>query len=175
MDARCTTCFENRTYQNMQLAICGRNFPDKPTNTTDQQFFQLQLNASNLDLLFDGTDEFEDTLTTPRNTATRRFNANTDLTSFMVLLQCKRNSNGTLTFDGLDTMNQNTSFELRGAPIYQGVTDCYYNVDINGKRPPSPIICTVHEIFWLFSSFQGGSCNYDAIYSFDEVINDICV
>ncbi|KAA6397366.1 MAG: hypothetical protein EZS28_007111 [Streblomastix strix] len=172
-DARCTTCFENPCYQNMQLTTCGRNFPDMPMNTTDQQFFQLQLNASNLDLLFEATDEFEDALTTPRNTATRRLNAHTDLTSFMVSLQCERNSNGTLTFDGLDTMNQNTSVELRGAPIYQGVTDCYYNVDTNGKRPPPPILCTVHDTFWLFSPNQGGSCHYDTTHSFDEVVNEI--
>ncbi|KAA6357757.1 MAG: hypothetical protein EZS28_046717 [Streblomastix strix] len=142
-------------------------------NTTDQQFFQLQLNASNLDLLFEATDEFEDALTTPRNTATRRLNAHTDLTSFMISLQCERNSNGTLTFDGLDTMNQNTSVELRGAPIYQGVTDCYYNVDTNGKRPPPPILCTVHDTFWLFSPNQGGSCHYDTTHSFDEVITSV--
>ncbi|KAA6373661.1 MAG: hypothetical protein EZS28_030812, partial [Streblomastix strix] len=73
----------------------------------------------------------------------------------MVSLHCERNNNGTLTFDGLDTMNQNTSVELRGASIYQGVTDCYYNVDTNGKRPSSPILCTVHDTFWLFSPNQG--------------------
>ncbi|KAA6384069.1 MAG: hypothetical protein EZS28_020401 [Streblomastix strix] len=172
-DAGCTTCFENPCYQNMQQKTCGRNFPNMPMNTTDQQFFQLQLNASNLDLQFEATDEFEDALTTPRNTATRRLNAQTDLTSFMVSLQCERNSNCTLTFDGLDTMNQNTSVELRGAPIYQGVTDCYYNVDTNGKRPPPPILCTVHDTFWLFSPIQGGSCHYDTTHSFNEVVSEI--
>ncbi|KAA6353992.1 MAG: hypothetical protein EZS28_050480, partial [Streblomastix strix] len=53
----------------------------------------MQLNASNLDLLFEATDEFEDALTTPRNTASRRLNPHTDLTSFMIILQCERNSN----------------------------------------------------------------------------------
>ncbi|KAA6382374.1 MAG: hypothetical protein EZS28_022100 [Streblomastix strix] len=112
-DARATTCFENPYYQNMQVTTCGRNFPDMPMNTLDQQFFQLQLNASNLDLLFEATDEFEDALTIPRSTATRRLNPHTDLTSFLITLQCERNSNGALTFDGLDTQNQNTSVELR--------------------------------------------------------------
>ncbi|KAA6366886.1 MAG: hypothetical protein EZS28_037587 [Streblomastix strix] len=128
-DARTTTCFENPCYQNMQITICGRNFIDMPMNTLDQQFFQLQLNASNLDLLFEATDEFEDDLITSRNTATRRLNPHTDFTCFLIILQCERNSNGALTFDGLDTQNQNTSVELRGAPIYQGATDSYYNVD----------------------------------------------
>ncbi|KAA6386783.1 MAG: hypothetical protein EZS28_017692 [Streblomastix strix] len=172
-DARATTCFENLCYQNMQITSCGRNFPEMPMNTLDQQFFQLQLNASNLDLLFEATDEFEDALTTPRNTATRRLNPHTDLTSFLITLQCERNSNGALTFDGLDTQNQNTSVELRGAPIYQRATDSYYNVDTSGKRPPPPILCTVHDTFWLFSPAAGGSCIYDTNHSFDEVIGPL--
>ncbi|KAA6395257.1 MAG: hypothetical protein EZS28_009212 [Streblomastix strix] len=40
-------------------------------------------------------------------------------------LQCDHNSNGVLTFDGLDTQNQNTSAELRGASIYQDAADSY--------------------------------------------------
>ncbi|KAA6359989.1 MAG: hypothetical protein EZS28_044484, partial [Streblomastix strix] len=150
---------------------CGRNFPDMPMNTLDQQFFQMQLNASNLDLLFEATDEFEDALTTPRNTASRRLNPHTDLTSFMITLQCERNSNGALTFDGLDTKNQNVSVELRGGPIYQGETDCYYNVDLMGKRPPPPILCTMHDTFWLFGPANGCTCVYDVNNTFDEVIS----
>ncbi|KAA6360144.1 MAG: hypothetical protein EZS28_044328 [Streblomastix strix] len=59
-DARATTCFENLCYQNMQVTIYEQNFPDMLMNTLDQQFFQLQLSASNLDLLFEASDEFED-------------------------------------------------------------------------------------------------------------------
>ncbi|KAA6394790.1 MAG: hypothetical protein EZS28_009683 [Streblomastix strix] len=69
-DARATICIQNLCNQNMQITTCGRNFPDMPMNTLDQQFFQLQLNASNIDLIFEATIEFEDALTTPRNTAT---------------------------------------------------------------------------------------------------------
>ncbi|KAA6404178.1 MAG: hypothetical protein EZS28_000287 [Streblomastix strix] len=128
-DARATTCIENPCYQNMQVTTCGRNFPDMSMNTFDQQFFQLQLNASILDPIFEANDEFEHILTTPRNTATRRLNCHNDLTSFLITFQCERNSNGALTFDGLDIQNQNTSFKLGRAPIYQGATDSYYNVD----------------------------------------------
>ncbi|KAA6402987.1 MAG: hypothetical protein EZS28_001492 [Streblomastix strix] len=172
-DARATTCYENPCYHNMQVTTCGRNFPDMPLNILDQQFFQIQLNVSNLDLLFEATDEFEDALTTPRNTASRRLNPHTDLTSFMITLQCERNSNGALTFDGLDTNNQNVSVELRGAPIYQRDTDCYYNVDLMGKRPPPPILCTKHDTFWLFGPANGGTCVYDVNNTFDEVISQI--
>ncbi|KAA6353021.1 MAG: hypothetical protein EZS28_051452, partial [Streblomastix strix] len=69
--------------------------------------------------------------------------------------------------------NQNTSVELRGQPIYQGAVDTYYNVDTNGKHPPPPILCTVHDTFWLFSPADGGSCVYDTNHSFDEVIGQV--
>ncbi|KAA6361216.1 MAG: hypothetical protein EZS28_043257, partial [Streblomastix strix] len=88
-DARATTCFENPCYHNMQVTTCGRNFPDMPMNTLDQQFFQMQLNASNLDLLFEAIDEFENALITSRNTASRRLNPHTDLIQFMINLQCE--------------------------------------------------------------------------------------
>ncbi|KAA6402943.1 MAG: hypothetical protein EZS28_001536 [Streblomastix strix] len=114
-------------------------FPTSATHTrirTSQNIplsHVTDINASTLDQLFEANDEFEDALTTPRNTATRRPNPHIDLTSFMISLQCERNSNGTLILDGLDAMNQKSSVELRGAQIYQGITDSYYNVDTNGK------------------------------------------
>ncbi|KAA6385871.1 MAG: hypothetical protein EZS28_018600 [Streblomastix strix] len=172
-DARATTCYENPCYHNMYITTYGRNFPEMPMNTLDQQFFQMQLNASNLDLLFEATDEFEDALTTPRNSASRKLNPHTDLTSFMIILQSERNINGALTFDGLDNQNQNVSVELRGGPIYQGETDCYYNVYLMGKRSPPPILCTIHDTFWKFGPANGGSCVQDVNSTFDEVISQI--
>ncbi|KAA6400974.1 MAG: hypothetical protein EZS28_003498 [Streblomastix strix] len=116
------------------------------------------------------TNEFEDTLSTLRNTATRGLNPYNDLTSLLISIQCKRNSNGVLTFDELDTRNQITSVELRETPIYQGALDTYYTVDASGKRPQPPILFTVHDKFQLFSPVVGESCKYDTNHSFDEVI-----
>ncbi|KAA6373801.1 MAG: hypothetical protein EZS28_030674, partial [Streblomastix strix] len=131
-----------------------------PKNTLDQKFFQLQLNASNLDLLFETIDEYEDALTTPRNTTNRRLNPRTDLISFLITLQCERNSNRALNFDGLDTQNYYTSVELSRAPIYEGATYSYYKVNTSGKRPHPPIFHTAQDTFWLLSPAAGGSCIY---------------
>ncbi|KAA6378773.1 MAG: hypothetical protein EZS28_025698, partial [Streblomastix strix] len=162
----------SKIFQCLMLQIL--NFPDMPMNSTDQQFFQLQLNASNIDLMFEATGEFEDVLATPRNIATRSLNTHIDLTYLMVSLQCERNSNSTLLFDDLDKMNQNTSVGFRGSPIQQGVTYCYYKIDSNGKRPPPPILCTVHDTFRMFGPNQGGSCHFYTTNSFDEVVNENC-
>ncbi|KAA6356908.1 MAG: hypothetical protein EZS28_047565 [Streblomastix strix] len=172
-DARQTTCFENPCNQNMQLSTLGRNFPDFPMNTIKEQFFIMQMTANNLNNIFEATDEYEDSLTTPGRNSTRRYNSVTDYTSFFITLQQERNSNGALIFDGLDTQNQNTSIELREYPIYKGAVYTYYNVDTNGKHPPPPILCTFHDIFWLFSPTDGGSCLYDTTHSFDQVIGQI--
>ncbi|KAA6390466.1 MAG: hypothetical protein EZS28_014007 [Streblomastix strix] len=172
-DPRCTTCFENPCNQNMQVTTLGRNFPGFLMNTLNEQFFSMQLQANNLDNIFEATDEYEDSLATPRGKATGRQNLNIDITSFFMTLQCERNNNGALTFDGLNTKNQNTSVKLRGMPIYQRAAETYFNDDNNGKYPPPPILCTVHETFWLFSSNNGESCKYDINHSFDEVIGQV--
>ncbi|KAA6390308.1 MAG: hypothetical protein EZS28_014166 [Streblomastix strix] len=172
-DPRCIICFENPCYQNMQVRTLGRNFPDFPMNILNEQFFTIQLAANNFDNIFEATDEYEDSLATPRGSATRRYNSNADITSFFITLQCEHNSNGALTFDGLDTQNQNTSVELRGIPVYQGAVDTYYYVDTNGKHPSPPVLCTIHNTFWLFTPFNGGSCDYDTTHSFDEVIGQV--
>ncbi|KAA6382361.1 MAG: hypothetical protein EZS28_022113 [Streblomastix strix] len=172
-DARHITCYENPCYFDMQINTMNRNFPDFPMNTLNEQFFTMQLQANNLDKIFEACDEYEDSLATPRVNKTRRYNPVSDYTSFFITIQCERNSNGALTFDGLDTQNQNTSIELKGHPIFAGEVDTYYNVDTNGKHPPPPILCTVHDTFWLFSPASGGSCLYDTTHSFDQVINQV--
>ncbi|KAA6373547.1 MAG: hypothetical protein EZS28_030926, partial [Streblomastix strix] len=128
---------------------------------------------NNLDNIFEACDEYEDSLATPRASKTRRYNPVSNYASFFITIQCERNSNGELTFDGLNSKNQNTSIELKGHPIFAGVVDIYYNVDINGKHPPPPILFTVHDTFWLFSPANGGSCIYDTTHSFDQVIGQI--
>ncbi|KAA6399672.1 MAG: hypothetical protein EZS28_004805 [Streblomastix strix] len=172
-DARHVTCYENPCYFDMQINTMNRNFPDFPKNTLNEQFFTMQLQANNLDNIFEACDEYEDSLATPRANKTRRYNPVSDYTSFFITIQCERNSNGALTFDGLDTQNQNTSIELKGHPIFAGEVDTYYNVDTNGKHPLPPILCTVHDTFWLFSPRDGGSCLFDTTHSFDQFINQV--
>ncbi|KAA6391366.1 MAG: hypothetical protein EZS28_013106 [Streblomastix strix] len=152
--------FANRPYvvtiQRVE-ACCNmlKKFPDMAMNTLDQQFFQMELNASNLDLLFEAIDEFEEALTTSTSTASKSLKLRTDLTSFLITLQCERNSNGALTFDRLNSQNQNVSVELRS------------------KRPPLPILCTIYDTFLQFGPADGDSCVYDVNNIFDEIITQI--
>ncbi|KAA6400043.1 MAG: hypothetical protein EZS28_004431 [Streblomastix strix] len=172
-DARHVTCYENPCYFDIQINIMNRNLPDFSMNILNEQFFTMQLQANNLDHIFEACDEYNDSLATPRASKTRRYNPVSDYTSFFITIQYERNSKGALTFDGLDTQNQNTSIELKGYPIFAGEADTYYNVDTNRKHPTPPILYTVHDTFWLFSPASGGSCIYDTTHSFDQVINQV--
>ncbi|KAA6398616.1 MAG: hypothetical protein EZS28_005861 [Streblomastix strix] len=104
-DARHVTCYENACYFDMQIYTMNRNFPDFQMNILNEQFITMQLQANNLDNIFEACDEYEDSLATPRASKTRRYNPVSDYTSFFISIQCERNSNGALIFDGLDTQN----------------------------------------------------------------------
>ncbi|KAA6402909.1 MAG: hypothetical protein EZS28_001571 [Streblomastix strix] len=112
-DARHVTCYENTCYFDMQINTMNRNFPDFPMNTPNEQFFTIQLQANNLDNIFEARDEYEDSLATSRANKTRRYNPVSDYTSFFITIQCERNNNGALTFDALDSKNQNTAIVLK--------------------------------------------------------------
>ncbi|KAA6378531.1 MAG: hypothetical protein EZS28_025943 [Streblomastix strix] len=173
-DPRYLTYFENPCNQNMQVSILSRSFPDFPMNTLNEQFFTMQQQANNLVNRFEACDEYEESFATPRGTATRRYNPASDYIPFFITIQYERNSNGTLSFDGLDTKNQNTSVEQRGQLIFNGAVDTYYNnVETNGKHPPPPVLYQVHDTFLLFTPTNGGSCDCDTTHSFDEVIREV--
>ncbi|KAA6369520.1 MAG: hypothetical protein EZS28_034952 [Streblomastix strix] len=102
-DSRHVTCYENPHNFDTQVTTMYRIFPDFAINTLSEQFFTMQLQANNLDSTFDACDEYENSVTTPRASKTRRYNPVNDYTSFFILIQCERNNNGALTFDGFDS------------------------------------------------------------------------
>jgi hypothetical protein len=48
--------------KNLQLNIDNRPYPEKAISTIGGRFFQMMLNASDLDGAFECTDEYEDSL-----------------------------------------------------------------------------------------------------------------
>jgi len=134
------TVFENPVYQNLQLRINNKNYPDKTLSTVGAEFLQMQLIASDLDGSIECTQEFEDSFTQDRNApdGTRYTNMLSDCSSFLWNLQLERNGGGYF-FDGFESHGQNISVELVGGPVYSGANDTYYNVDAAGTiHPPAP-------------------------------------
>ncbi len=169
------TCFENPMLQNLQLTTCGNNYPERAVSTIDNVFFQQQLAAADLAAFgLEPNDEWEDSLTIPRAHADGRIRPLTDLTSFVITIPVERNSGAGIYFDGLDTEGQNVSVELRANPIYQGVNDTYYRWTGNTTpNPPPPVLATVQDTFWIFSSRRGGMCVYETDKSFNEVVGSM--
>ncbi|KAH7820932.1 uncharacterized protein MONOS_9166 [Monocercomonoides exilis] len=173
-DTRHWTSFDNPQYKELQLYIGDRRFPEKPLNTTDATFFQMMLNASDLDSLFPATEEYEESLTSVKNNASEVFFPTTDDTSFMFTTQCERSGGTGICFDGIHTGNTPVSVELRGTPIYSGETDTYYNVrdDLtqNARHPPAPLFNMVQQSFWIFSLKDGLNVQYVKDHTAEDVL-----
>ena len=134
------TVFENPCYNNLQLSINGRNFPDETIDTTDARFLQYQLEASELDGANQCTKEYEDSIIMAKNDTdgTRYKNCLSDCTGFMWNVQLERGSAG-YCFDGFDSDGLNVPVQIRGQPIVMGKNDTYYNVNPEGTLHPPQI------------------------------------
>jgi hypothetical protein len=125
------TVFENIMYQNVQVTIKNKNYPDEGITTVGARFLQLQLVASELDGSVEPTAEYERSLTEEKNQGqarnyARKRNMTADASSFMLNIQLERSGAG-YCFDGLDSGGQNVSIQLKGDPLVKGANDTYFN------------------------------------------------
>ena len=143
------TCFDNIMYQNVQLVVNKRTYPDTEfRDTCSARFYQHQLIANELDGCLEATQEFEDSFTQPLNdpvTGKRYTNCRSDGTSFGINFQLER-SNAGYVFDGIDTGNHSVAVTFRGQPMYRGEDDTYYIPD-----PENPDVHPVHPEAWICS------------------------
>lgn len=147
------TCFENIMYQNVQLIVNKRTYPDTEFATTcDARFYQHQLVANELDGMLECTKEFERSYTQPINdlkTGAKYSNNIADATSFGINFQLER-SNAGYVFDGLSYENPVT-VTFRGQPMFNGNNDQYYNVG-GGGHPPAPEAWICSDSYWIWST-----------------------
>lgn len=145
------TVMQNPMYQNMQLRIDNKNFPDRALSTLGAEFLQMQVIASDLDGPIQCTQEFEDAYTQPKNDSTtgaRYKNTLRDDSRFIWNVQLERNGGGYF-FDGYESKGRNVAIEIVGSPIYTGVNDTYYNVDPEQPEahPPAPQLWSCRDIY----------------------------
>ena len=150
------TCFENIMYQNVQLVVNKRTYPDTEFRSTcSARFYQHQLIANELDGSLEATQEFEDSFTQPLNdpvTGKRYTNCRSDGTSFGINFQLER-SNAGYVFDGVDTGNNSVTVTFRGQPLYRGDDDTYFIPDLEHKEqhPPSPEAWVCSDTYFTWS------------------------
>ena len=150
------TCFDNIMYQNVQLVVNKRTYPDTEfANTCAARFYQHQLIANELDGALEATQEFEDSFTQPLNdpaTGKRYTNCRSDGTSFGINFQLER-SNAGYVFDGIDTGSTSITVTFRGQPMYRGDDDTYFIPDPEypNMHPPSPEAWVCSDTYFTWS------------------------
>jgi hypothetical protein len=160
------TCMPNPMYQNFQLAVGNRRFPDKPCRTFGPEFFQLQLDHSDFDSLFPCNDMFENSICVERVKDGKIIKAHTDLSNFVAGFQCERSGANDTFFDGMDSHNALVNIQLFGGPAFP--VDPYFNPT---NPPPVPLLFTLQETIWQFNSINGGNCVYHVSYDGAEMFN----
>ena len=153
------TTFDNIMYQNVQLVVNKRTYPDTEFHSTcAARFYQHMLVANELDGALEATQELEDSFTQPLNdpaTGKRYANCRSDGTSFGINFQLER-SNAGYVFDGIDTGSNSVTVTFRGQPMYRGEDDTYFipDTDFPDVHPPAPEawICSDTYFSW---SVQG--------------------
>ena len=144
------TCFENIMYQNVQLVVNKKIYPDTEFATTcDARFYQHQLVANELDGGLECTKEFERSFTQPLNAAngTRLANRIGDGTSFCINFQLER-SNAGYVFDGV-SYDTPVTVTFRGQPMFRDTNDTYYNLD-GGLHTPAPEMWICNDTYWTW-------------------------
>ena len=150
------TCFENIMYQNVQLVVNKRTYPDTEFQSTcGARFYQHQLIANELDGALEATQEFEDSFTQPLNdpvTGKRYTNCRSDGTSFGINFQLER-SNAGYVFDGIDTGSNSITVTFRGQPLYRGMDDTYFIPvpELPQIHPPSPEAWICSDTYFTWS------------------------
>ena len=152
------TVFENIMYQNVQLVVNKRTYPDTEfANTCDARFYQHQLVANELDGPLECTKEFERSFTQPLNdlqTGTAYKNCIADGTSFGINFQLER-SNAGYVFDGVDTGPNSVTVTFKGIPMFRGANDRYYNSHdgVVGVKyhPQAPEAWICSDTYWTWS------------------------
>ena len=150
------TCFENIMYQNVQLVVNKRTYPDTEfASTCDARFYQHQLVANELDGCLECTKEFERSFTQPLNdakTQARYANCLADATSFGINFQLERSNAGYVN-DGLDSGSNSFTITFRGIPMYRGNNDTYFIPDSAHPNihPPAPEAWICSDTYWIWS------------------------
>jgi hypothetical protein len=122
------TVFMNPKYKDLSLKFSDMNWPDTPINTTSESFFRSQLQANQLDVLLQCSDEFENSYMLHFSGKNgERYYTPTDITNFAFSVPVEIPSTNALFADGANS-TQNTVISLAGNAITQGEEECYHNV-----------------------------------------------
>jgi hypothetical protein len=170
----------NPCLEQLYISMFNHDYPDKETDTTSARFLRSQLEAMGLDAFLQCTESLEQSYVSPpyhrTPTRDRSFFDNTD---FVFVLPVERESANAFFWDGLDSGADSENITLSGRFITDKdghKLDTYYSLNRNDDtnivlNTTPPIICLVSDSFWLFTSHNGGTVEYNTKETWNELFS----
>jgi hypothetical protein len=168
------TVYMNSKYKDLSLKFLDMNWPDTPINITTESFFRSQLQANQLEVLLQCSEEFENSYMINFSYKLGEwYFTPTNITNFASSVPVEIPSTNALFSEGANS-TQNTVISLAGNAITQGEEECYHNisetnVEVISRTPP--VLCLVSNTFWVFkTNAQTGDeeCIYEINKGFNE-------
>jgi hypothetical protein len=167
------TVYRNIMYESCRLKVGQQNMPNFDIRTVGPTFAKMAFLSSDLEEFgLAPTEEFEESLTEPRNNKNgERCLMESDATSFVLNFQCERGGGG-IYFDGLYSRGVPINVEIKGKPIYNkldGFQDTYFfpDPDFPNMHPPQPIIVYTNDALFTFRA------NESLVFQHDKDIEKI--
>jgi hypothetical protein len=168
----------NKLYFN----IFNHNYPNKKTNTTSTRFLRSQLEAIGLDTILQATESLEQSYVSPPSYQfqTRDRSISYD-TNFIFIIPVKQLRANLFFFDKLNNNTNTENITITNTFITDkdgNKVDNYTFLNRNNNQLVSgsesynrtpPIISLVTDTFWLFTSNNRGSVEYNTKEAWDEL------
>jgi hypothetical protein len=171
----------NPCLEKLTVSMFNHDYPDKETDTTSARFLRSQLEAMGLDTILQCTESLEQSYTSPpSHLPPVRDRSVSDNSDFVFVLPVEKESANAFFFDGLDSGADTENVTISSKFIHDGAghkIDCYYNLNRNDTTTVSsdsynrtpPILCLVTDTFWLFTSRNGGTVEYNTKETWNEL------
>ena len=143
------TCFYNPRLKDVQLKVDGKLYPThKFERTDDYRFYQMMMNASDLDNYYEADQSYSHSLTAPIPEGWKNTCCPYDISTFLCTFQVERNTAG-YCFDGLETGNLNVNIGLQYTNI-----DSWYS-DEDRYKGVAPQIWFTRDTYWTCDNVNG--------------------
>jgi hypothetical protein len=172
----------NPCLEKFAITMFNHDYPDKETNTTSARFLRSQLEAMGLDTLLQCSESVERSIVQPPSyLSPTRDRSIVDNSDFVLVLPLERESANAFFFDGLDSGPNTENVTISGrfiSDINGNKIDNYAKLNRNNEaftqefynRTP-PVMCLVTDSFWLFTSHNGGQCEYNTKETWNELFS----
>jgi hypothetical protein len=172
----------NPYLEELFLTMFNHDYLDKETDTTNAKFLRSQPEAMALNTIKQCTESLEQSYihlpTHLRLNQGRSFQDNAD---FVFVIPIERANANAFFFDGLDSGADTETLTLSGKFISDGEghkLDNYFLFNRNDDEPTNdtynrapPIVCLITDTFWLFTSRNGGTVEYNTKETWNELLS----